>query len=132
MEISSVIQAWQYAASVVFVGALLGTLLYRITPPPNDAAFHFRRMMQAGLLSTLAGMKGFQLEEKFASAAGAVEIAAIARSLRRQRRRLYLLGFLLAAVGLLLAFLYAPILVIPNWLFAVCGIAGMYQTWKAW
>ncbi len=44
--------------------------------------------------------------------------------LKRQSRRMLLYGILFAAVVLSIVFMYAPISIVPKWLYATFGVIG--------
>ena len=131
-EILQIIQSWQYPASFVFIGAFLGSFLFRIAPPPKDVAYHYSRMRRANLAGTLAGLTGHHLEKRVANVFGANEAVAIYASLKRQRRGLLIFGIIIAAIGMVFAFIYLPMHLIPNWVFGICAAVGIYQAWRAW
>jgi hypothetical protein len=131
-DITQIIQLWQYPASFIFVGSFLGAFLFRILPPPRDVYYHFEMMARAGVVSTLAELGGYRLEERFANVIGATELAAIAASLTRRRRICLIVGLVLAAIGMMFVFLYLPTDRIPDWVYAVCAAIGIYQVWRSW
>jgi len=132
VRFTQIFQLWQYPASIVFIGSLLGELLYHKTPPPRGVVERFRNMARAGFASLVARDAGIASIEALADLVGAHEAGQIYRALQRQRRQLLLLGMLISSILTSLAFLYFPVLLAPDWFFGILGLIGIYRVWKAW
>ena len=124
--------SWQYPCGVVFVGAILGYLLYRFTPPPLDCREHGKRMVVAHMASLAARVRGHTEIREFAKMAGQFEGEHVRRSLRRQRRWQLVIGLGVAAIALLPAYALLPLAVVPEWVFVVLGVLGSLHVLKSW
>ena len=132
MTLLEIIQSWHYPASVIFVGVLVGDLLYRITPAPPEAAAHLDRALRAGLASLAARHVGADLMETLADVVGMQEAMNIQKSLKRQRRRFIFWGMMIALVIVAVVFKYLPFYFFPDWVFVLLGALGAYRLWKIW
>ena len=132
MQFIQMFQLWQYPAAIIFIGAFLGELLYRKTPFPRGVAERLYNVMRAGVASRVARDAGVASMEALATLVGAHEASQIYRALQRQRRRHLLVGMLISGIFTSLAFLYLPVLLLPDWLFGILGLIGVYRVWKSW
>lgn len=131
-QVTEILQDWRFAGGVLFVGAFLGSLLYRRTPAPRGAAGHVEKMVRAGLASHLANRVGARQLETMADLVGLREGAAARSSLRRQRRWLLVCGLVVAGMVLLPLYMYAPVSSFPDWAFGVLAAVGAFRAWQSW
>lgn len=132
MSFLEIIQLWHFPASVIFVGVLLGDLLYRVTPPPPEVAGHLERALRAGAASLAARHIGASALETLADMVGMQEAQSIYNSLKRQRRRFIFWGMVIALGIVTAVFKYLPVSQVPDWVFGLLGAFGVYRLWKIW
>ncbi|MEW5733601.1 MAG: hypothetical protein AB1921_02035 [Thermodesulfobacteriota bacterium] len=129
---SEVLNDWRFPAGVIFLGSLLGNLLFKVTPIPREARERTAPLVRAGILSMIAARAGRRDVENVADVVGAREMRAILALVKRQRRTHLVLGLLLGAAIVLVSFMYTPFTVVPDWVYAILGVAGLYGAWKLW
>ncbi len=133
MDFGTVLQTWQYYAGVIFLGGLLGTLLFRFTPLPAEVAGHIRTLVQAGAALDLAKRSDSDSMEMLAKQVGVHEIAAIMVSIRNQRHQMLTIGVIAAAVIVLLGFMFIAFMIdIPGWIYVIGALVGAFLVWRLW
>lgn len=131
-RLGHILQDWRFPAGVMFLGTIVGHLVFKMTPLPRGAQVHAEPLVRAGVVRMIASRIGRRDVETFADLVGVHELATIARHVRRQRRLHLALGLGIGTIALLPTYMLAPVSMIPDWVFASMGAAGIYSAWKLW
>ena len=132
-DLASVLHDWRYPCMVLFTGSYLGYAVYRLVPAPKSVQEHLQRLVRAGVVGMAAHETGQSGMETLSRFVGLAEAGAIVTALKRQSRMLLLLSLTIAAAGGLIVFsALSDTRVLPDWLFAVLGVAGVRRVWLSW
>lgn len=132
LGIEKAIHDWRFPCCILFLASILGRVLYKMTPPPAEAAPHLAMLQKAARASLLANRANLSRLETMADVVGVQAIVTINRCLRKQRRFLLLVAAACVAVALVPIFATAPIAMLPDWVYAVFALCGAYWTYRFW